>query len=352
MVSQTDAKGQVTTYAYDALNRPVLITFHDGVKHALSYDQGANGIGRLTAITETSAANAVTSQIAYAYDVRGRVTSETRTLAGVPYVTGYAYDSAGRMSGVTYPGGRTVSYGFDALGRVNQVSTSKDSVTQVVVQNVQYHPFGGVKSWTMGNGQIYARSIDLYGRIGAYSLGSASHVVGFDAASRITGIAQAGNPANANTYGYDALDRLTSAVLPNNSHGYGYDAVGNRLTKTTGTNTDTYAYGATSNRLATITPASGPVRSVVMDANGSTTNDAVNQFGYDARGRMIQATTAQGATGYQVNALGQRVRKTDSANDVLYHYDTGGRLIAETSSTGEVQQEYLYLGDVPVAVVR
>ena len=352
VVSQTDAKGQVTTYAYDALNRPVLITFHDGVKHALSYDQGANGIGRLTAITETSAANAVTSQIAYAYDVRGRVTSETRTLAGVPYVTGYAYDSAGRMSGVTYPGGRTVSYGFDALGRVNQVSTSKDSVTQVVVQNVQYHPFGGVKSWTMGNGQIYARSIDLDGRIGAYSLGSASHVVGFDAASRITGIAQAGNPANANTYGYDALDLLTPAVLPNNSHGYGYDAVGNRLTKTTGTNTDTYAYGATSNRLATITPASGPVRSVVMDANGSTTNDAVNQFGYDARGRMIQATTAQGATGYQVNALGQRVRKTDSANDVLYHYDTGGRLIAETSSTGEVQQEYLYLGDVPVAVVR
>jgi hypothetical protein len=31
---------------------------------------------------------------------------------------------------------------------------------------------------------------------------------------------------------------------------------------------------------------------------------------------------------------------------------TGGRLIAETSSTGEVTQEYLYLGDVPVAVVR
>ena len=156
---------------------------------------------------------------------------------------------------LTYPSGRTAAYAFDALGRVNQVSTTADGSAQVVVQNVAYQPFGTVKSFTLGNGQIYSRTVDLDGRIASYTLGAANYQLTFDPASRITGIAQVGNPANANTYGYDAVDRLTSAVLPNSSFGYSYDAVGNRLTKTTGANTGTYAYSATSNQIASLTPS-------------------------------------------------------------------------------------------------
>ena len=48
---------------------------------------------------------------------------------------------------------------------------------------------------------------------------------------------------------------------------------GNRTSRTTGSRTDTYAYSSTSNRIASITPSSGPLRSFVFDANGSTTAD-------------------------------------------------------------------------------
>jgi YD repeat-containing protein len=345
LLTQTDAKSQVTSYTYDALNRVTLITFHDGSKQAYAYDQGTNGLGRLSSITETNPSNAVTSLIQYAYDVHGRVTSETRTVNAVAHATGYSYDSAGRLSGLTYPSGRTVTYTFDALGRVSQLSTTKGGQSQVVVQNVAYHPFGGVKSFTLGNGQIYSRSIDLDGRIASYTLGGTSYALTFDAASRITGI-------GANTYGYDSLDRLTSAVLPSSNFGYSYDAVGNRLTKTTGAATDTYAYSSTSNRIATITPPSGPVKSFVFDANGSTTNDALNTYGYDTRGRMVQATSSVGTTTYQVNALGQRIRKTNSLGDTVFHYDAQGRLIAETDASGTLKRELLYLGDIPVGVVQ
>src|SRR5882762_4862725 len=133
LLTQTDAKGQVTTYAYDALNRVTLITFHDGSKQTYAYDQGPNGIGRLSSIVETDPALQVTSQIAYAYDLHGRVVSETRTVSGIAYVLGYSYDSAGRLTGLTYPSGRTVTYAFDALGRVNQVNTTKGTATQIVV---------------------------------------------------------------------------------------------------------------------------------------------------------------------------------------------------------------------------
>ena len=38
--------------------------------------------------------------------------------------------------------------------------------------------------------------------------------ISYDAASRITAIGDATNPAAAHTYGYDELDRLTSVVTP------------------------------------------------------------------------------------------------------------------------------------------
>jgi YD repeat-containing protein len=109
---------------------------------------------------------------------------------------------------------------------------------------------------------------------------------------------------------------------------------------------------SSSNRIASITPASGPLRSFVFDPNGSTTADGNNTYAYDTRGRMLQATSSVGTTTYQVNALGQRVRKTNSSADTLFHYDTRGHLIAETDPGGAVKREIFYLGDIPVVVVQ
>jgi YD repeat-containing protein len=352
VLTRTDAKGQVTRYAYDALNRVTLVTFHDGSKQSYVYDQGTNGIGRLSSITETNPSNQQTSLIQYAYTAQGRVASETRTTNGVSYVLGYSYDTAGRLAGLTYPSGRTLAYTFDSLGRVSGVTTAFNGQTQQVVSNVSYHPFGPVKSYTLGNGQVYTRSYDQDGRISSYTLGASSFAIGYDAASRIGFISEVANPPNSNTYGYDDLDRLTSAVTPGTPYGYTYDTVGNRLSKTVGAGTEALAYSTTSNRIATLTPASGPPRNFIFDPNGSTTNDGVNTYAYDVRGRMVQAISVVGATNYQINALGQRIRKTNTQGDTVFHYDTVGRLIAETSPAGTLKREILYLGEIPVGVVQ
>jgi YD repeat-containing protein len=232
------------------------------------------------------------------------------------------------------------------------VNTTKELQTQAVVSNVAYHPFGGVKSFTLGNGQSYTRSYDQDGRIFSYTLGAAQYVIGYDAASRIELISEVANPANTNTYGYDALDRLTGAQLPGTPFAYSYDAVGNRTSKTVGAATETLAYSPTSNRLASLAPASGPVRNFAFDPNGSTTADGLNTYAYDARGRMTQAVGALGTTSYQVNALGQRIRKTSTLGDTVFHYDTRGQLIAETDPAGALKRELIYLGDIPVGVVQ
>lgn len=294
----------------------------------------------------------VIGSIAYAYNPKGRVTSDTRTINGVAYTTGYRYDSSGRLDHLTYPSGRTVDYSFDTLGRISAVTTTPaGGSASDLATGVTYHPFGGVKSYTLGNGQTYARTYDQDGRITSYTLGSSMYSVGYDLASRIDAIAELGNAANANSYGYDALDRLTSANTPGTNYGYGYDAVGNRISKAVGAGSETYAYSATSNRIATITPSSGPVRSFTLDANGSTTADGINTYAYDFRGRMMSATSSVGTTTYQVNALGQRVRKSNSLTDRTFVHDAKGRLLAEATGAGAALKDYVWLGDTPLAII-
>jgi YD repeat-containing protein len=352
LLTQTDAKGQLTTYSYDALNRVVQITFHDGSKQTYSYDQGVNGLGRLTGITELGSGNVVTSQLAYSYDSQGRITAETRIINGITYVTGYSYDFGGRLSSMTYPSGRSIVYTLDSLGRIAQIEAIKDNVSQIVLTGATYRPFGPAQSYTFGNGQLYTRGFDTDARIASYTLGTQSFAVGYDPASRIGFISDLANPANTNTYGYDNLDRLTGAVLPATPYAYSYDAVGNRLSKTVGASTDIYTPSATSNRLASIAPGTGPLKGYVHDAVGSVTADGTNTYAYDARGRLVQAVSVMGTSNYQINSLGQRIRKTNSQGDTVFHYDSQGRLIAESSPSGTTHKEYIYLGDLPVAVLQ
>ena len=354
LLTQTDAKGQVTAYAYDSLNRVTVIGFADGSVQAYGYDTGANGIGRLSTITELNPSQQITNALTYAYDLHARTISETRMVNGVTYTLAYAYDSFGRLTGMTYPSGRSVAYSLDALGRISQVSTTPpaSAEVQVVASDIVYQPFGGVRGFTFGNGQTYARGFDLDGRVSTYSLAARAFAIGYDAAGRVGFITDSANPADTNTYSYDALDRLIGATLPNTPIAYTYDAVGNRTSKTVGSSTDTYAYSATSNRLSSITVQSGAARSFVFDANGSTTSDGANQYVYDSRGRMVESTGALGATHYHLNALGQRVRKTNATDDRVFLYDTRGRLIAETDPGGGLMREYLYLHDIPLAVIQ
>jgi RHS repeat-associated protein len=253
---------------------------------------------------------------------------------------------------MTYPSGRTVTYTFDTLGRVSGVSTTPPGGSaQTLASGITYQPFGGVKGLTFGNAQTYARGYDQDGRIVSYTLGAQTFAIGYDDAGRIEFISETGNPPNTNTYVYDDLDRLTGAITPSTPFAYTYDPVGNRLTRTVGSGTETLTYSLTSNRIATLTPASGPARSFTLDANGSTTDDDLNTYAYDVRGRMVSATSSLGTTTYQINALGQRVRKTSTSGDHVFHYGRAGHLVAESSAAGAVVKEYVWLGDLPLAVI-
>ena len=340
----------------DALNRVLTATYTKSPATPLSiaytYDQGTDGIGHLTGITEP------TGTTAYGYDQHGRLTSELRTAHGMTYTTTYAYDSQGRLASVGYPSGRLISYTFDSVGRVNQVSGTFNSVTTILASNIAYAPFGGVKSFSFGDGvtapvQTYARTFDQDGRISSFTLNGNANTVGYDVASQITTLINPLYPTIPAAYGYDSLSRLTSYIQNTTSQSYGYDADGNRTTQTLGSTT-TYTYPTTSNRLTGI--VHGGTTAITEDANGSITNDFDRQYTYDLRGRLIQTTTTLGNVNYEVNAQGLRVRKQAAYTggaDTMFFYDQGGHLIGEAPTGGTTfAKEYVYFGDIPLAVTN
>jgi YD repeat-containing protein len=341
--TRIDAKGQTTGFQYDGLNRVTSISYADGSSVTYQYDQGTNGIGRLTQITDAG------GSIAYSYDQHGRLLNETRTIGGIAYTTAYRYDSAGRLAGMTYPNGRSIDYVRDAMGRISQITSTKDSIIQPLVTSVLYQPFGPPQAVTFANGQVYQRTFDLDGRIASFTQGAQVQAITYDAASRITGIVDPTSPASGNSYGYDLLDRLTSYITPAVGLGYSYDAVGNRTQKTTNGVVTGYSYGATSNRLT----QAGP-QTITTDGNGSITNNSRAQFAYDARGRMMTAVSGGVQVQYRINALGQRVQKITPTDSTVFHYDLAGKLISETTTIGNVVTniDYVYLGDLPVAVLK
>lgn len=342
----TDARNQVTRYDYDVLNRVTNVQLHDNSAQVYAYDTGLNGIGRLSSITERDASAVVQTVLTFHYDTLGRVRRAVRTVGGRDFEIAYGYDSLGRLETLTYPSGRVLTHSYDPLGRVSGLTTAAVSqAAQPVVSGVQYFPFGGVSQFLYANGQTFRRGFDRDGRTDLYTLGARTFNVGYDRADQIETIRDQADAAQTNFYDYDGLGRIFTATLPSTSYGYRHDAVGNRTRVIMGS-TVSYDYPTTNNRL---TAVGGVSRG--FDNNGSVTSMPANTFGYDVRGRMRTNQGAAGTTNYQVDALGLRIRKTNAQGDTVFVYDTAGRLLSENAPNGVVLKEYIYLGDIPVAVV-
>nr|WP_286011447.1 RHS repeat-associated core domain-containing protein [Methylovulum psychrotolerans] len=70
---------------------------------------------------------------------------------------------------------------------------------------------------------------------------------------------------------------------------------------------------------------------------------------------MANVTTGTSTTLYRYNAFGERVAKWGAyvpSGPYRYVYDTAGHLIGEYDTNNTLRQETVYLGDIPVAVVK
>ena len=209
-LTATDARSVTGTYVYDALNRPTSISYPNVAENVtFTYDHAASeGIGRLRSIGDQA------GTITYTYNEFGEVVTDQRQIGAFTYTTSYQYDAAGNVSSITYPSGRTVDYGRNAVGEVTSVTSNKSGVIKTIVSSAAYQPFGPVTGLTYGNGVAFDYGHRMDYRVGTItSAGIADQTYGYDDAGNIVGIDEAQGVGFSMTYGFDALDRLTAETV-------------------------------------------------------------------------------------------------------------------------------------------
>ncbi|MGZ8222758.1 MAG: InlB B-repeat-containing protein [Methylobacter sp.] len=351
--TRTDARGKTTSYTYDSLNRISQIAYDDQTV-TYTWDNCANGINRLCSLSNNN------SNIAYSYDSHGRISqkSQSQNAAANPLTASHSYNAAGQRTASLSPGGQSIEYQWTG-NRITAITING----QPVISQISYEPDGQVNGWTWGNNQQNERFYDLAGRNIIVSMGfdaqsqmPDSRYYGYDAAGRQTSAIDDLDPNLNQQHDYDQLDRLTGSQRGEaqiSRTDYSYDLSGNRSEKIKD-NAILYSYStdANSNRLQSQSGAQTVNYS--YDPAGNLTNDGTYSHSYNAAGRRIattNTTTAQ-TTSYGYDALGQRISKTNAGNTTQFFYDEQGHLTGEYDASGQLIQEIIWLGDLPVAVLK
>ncbi|MDW8278028.1 MAG: SpvB/TcaC N-terminal domain-containing protein, partial [Anaerolineales bacterium] len=277
LTTQTDARGCVLAMAYDSLNRLTSKASSGAgcgtqVNTLYTYDQGLNGKGRRTGMTDASGSSAWT------YDLRGRMLSETKVIDGQSFTTRWTYNSADLPVNMTYPDGEVVTNAYSPQMLLETVTGSSPYVTAT-----SYDSAGRINVRAYGNGTQtdydYFAWNQQGGRLRFITSGSSaaptslqSLEYAYDAAGNIDWIKdwKAGAP-QLQDFEYDALDRLISAQATGGAEGlysetYQYDPLTGNLTAKAGV---TYAYDP-SHPHAVASLSNGNI--YAYDANGNQTN--------------------------------------------------------------------------------
>ncbi len=309
MDSQTDARGCTLSMSYDPLNRLTAKSSSGncGTQVNTSYtydikpasDQDSKSIGRRTGMTDASGSTT------WSYDERGRVKNERKTIDLQTFTTGFSYNAADLPVTMTYPDNEVVTNSYTPQMLLDTVSGTSNYVT-----NTDYDSAGRMSLRSFGNNTNSAYVYNAWntqgGRLKTLKSGSAADPISlqsleyhYDAVGNIDWIKDWKAGPQTQNFGYDALDRLTSAYTSGGadglySEGYSYDANGNLKTKAGVT-----LYYDDVNHKHAVSSTSGS-NSYSYDADGNQTQRMISgqiyNLSYDAEGRLVTVQNANPQT--------------------------------------------------------
>lgn len=372
--SMTRNDGSWLSYAYDGLGRLTWLGT-DTIGRALSYDWCGNGKGMLCGLSanDPGSADAWTH---FGYTPEGQLTVRRDSIRGSDDWTGYSYNGMGQLTGISYPSGVNVGYGY-SRGRLGAITATFNGATHTVATIGEYQSIDGPPTWiNYGNDTWRLSTLDTDRRltrnvlsgVGVANLQDLNYA--YNANNEIVGITNALDATMTQTFGYDALSRLTSVQASNANQTLQYDA-SNNLTNHQWTLPwgapagSTHQVEGNSNRVTNDNIAyvyDGRGNRQVQSWGGSTAT-----FTYDAFNALRQAsrdTTTPtywnpsadasnypaGTTTYTTNALGQRVAKNGPLGSSRHIYDGQTQLLAE--ATNGAWSSYIWNDGELIGLVR
>ena len=284
--------------------------------YAFEYDS----LGRLIRSTAMDENGSVTQRTEHLYDAFNRLSGQSWTLGAQTYSERYAYSDGekgdGSLTSMTAATGDSLSFGYDALKRLNRVTVKNGSS---VILNTAY-AYRDV-SWNRGSAQVEFRNVRL-GSDSGMLLEGKKYV--YDDVGNLKEIRESTGKYNKLVeYAYDSQNQLTSEAYYKSgeaeayiTYNYTYDTAGNLLTVSqkegdTTTLLQTYTYGdAQWHDL--LTAVNG--QAITYDASGNPLSYGGWSFGWQ-NGRQLKmaSKTSDGKTEtleYSYDADGIRTSKT------------------------------------------
>ncbi|UUO22965.1 RHS repeat-associated core domain-containing protein [Colwellia sp. M166] len=334
VLSRTDARGIITQFAYDALNRLVSVNNAGSEEDVtFNYDNsqsGRYGIGKLTSIVQLN------DSINYYYNEFGETTKTTIAIEGHHYSVSYNYNN-GLLTKVVYPSGREIIYTYNTIGQIVKVDSFYQGESLTLADSINYLPQGAVKSLTYGNGKLLTNTFDMgYFLTSRQVTDVVDYTYSYDSGGNIDLITNNLEVANSLTLTYDLKHRLTDVTKNLTNSQFTYDETDNRVSKQVDGELDNYSYENT--KLTTLNS-----ETLTYDNNGNLAQKGSDLFTYNLANRLSSVITAFGTYNYLYNALGQRIQKKSVDVDIHYVYDHYGQLIYEIDIGTNITTEYVYL---------
>ena len=393
LLFKTDARGILTTYSYDDLNRLTSKSYSGDISNTrpayYSYDgltiQGAaaqgtsNAIGRLT----TSDGGPFAKKL-YAYDAVGRINSSNGCYNGYFYKFNAwgVFDMAGNLTQINYPGGHRLDQVWDASGHLKSSSAQNMYVASgpiSILQSAKYFADGSPNIMTLGNGAV-VENFNENSRLQLQSLDVSSPLTPFSGRpllshmycyagsgdpgcpaiaggnnGNILGVLDQYNHKRDQTFGYDASNRInTFAVGGTLLQHFDIDSFGNLYT---GPYDPSKKHFDASNRRIDL-----PCKAVLpdYDAAGNQLCDTSPDgnvyliYTYDAENRVSAVSTSANPSSpiirYDYYADGSRARKIDPfGNNLTAYVDFNGVRLTDIDQHNGAT-EYFYANGQKIAM--
>lgn len=361
-IANPGTEQQILCFEYDALNRlehkaisatpdndcPTPDNFPiSGENHLASYTYATTGYGIGQLQTVSWGPNPASNHDEFFYDNLGRMYSQTRWLDGVSYdMTTTSFDPLNRPLTIQYPDDETVTLTYDHEGE----DSLKLDTSTLLVDDITYNARGQMTK-IYRPGTLPDTTLSYYGATGSNgdanfrlsqisTPGLMNLAYHYDRVGNISQIADGLLSNHTQTFAYDHLNRLHTAVSPSVTNPaipaydltYDYDQLGNIDAITDAINSRTLDYDSGSNlypheqphAVTTITGGTGP-QTFGYDINGNmrTRQDETGNYTqeFDAENRLVKVTDNDTGdiTEFVYDASGQRVKTIQPDGIIIYY---------------------------------
>ncbi|TGK86869.1 hypothetical protein EHQ24_04520 [Leptospira noumeaensis] len=331
LLTQTDARGVVIRKEVDGMGRITKVIPGNDIPTIYEYDSGnsvasTHVIGKLTKVTDSSGVTEL------AYDRKGNVIGEKRTIDDLQVLFQRSYDAFGRVKTITYPEGTLVRNHYTGTGQLafltmdshdgNSLNHTVVSYEGPKVADEKYYierKTGNGIVTKIGYDPLRMRPQSLVTYLKDSSV-EQSLKYDYDKRGNISAITDLMNESRSQSFEYDHLNRVTKALGKYGEENYNYHRNGNLLNK----GAFTYSYD-NGNHIHAVTRVNSPNTGIVgytYDAMGNMTTRNGDTLVYNAQNKLQRIETNGGDRfEYTYDHSGMRIKKSlQNSNTTTYSF--------------------------------